>query len=133
MEQIIISDDSLLVVPDNSVKKETSEVEFQTGLAVLQKMDETILNKRPKTELTNIKPKIEPKEESNIKNSSRDIKYEPIEIISDDSLFIVQDNSVKKETSEAEFQTGLVVIEEMDETIFNKKPKAEPLNIKPEI
>ena len=81
----------------------------------------------------NIKPKIEPKEESNIKNSSRDIKNEPIEIISDDSLFIVQDNSVKKETSEAEFQTGLVVIEEMDETIFNKKPKAEPLNIKPEI
>jgi len=85
------------------------------------------------TSIFDIKPKIEPKEEASINVSSRDIKNEPIEIISDDTLFIVPDNSVKKETSEPEFQKGLAVIEEMDETIFNKKPKTEPFDIKPKI
>ena len=59
----IISDDSLFIVPHPPVKKETYEKEFQTGLSVLQEMDDKVLNKEPKTEPLDITPKIEPKEE----------------------------------------------------------------------
>ena len=34
---------------------------------------------------------------------------------------------------ELEFQAGLAILETMDESICNKKPKMEPLNIQPEI
>ena len=45
----IISDDTIFVAPMD-IKKETSEKEFQSGLAVLEEMGEPILKKEPKEE-----------------------------------------------------------------------------------
>ena len=45
------------------IKKETADQEFQAGMSVLEEMDESIFNKKPKNEPLDIKPKIEPKEE----------------------------------------------------------------------
>merc|ERR1712066_642286 len=58
---------------------------------------------------------------------------ESVEIISDDNIFVVPIGEIKKETADQEFQAGMSVLEEMDESIFNKKPKNEPLDIKPKI
>ena len=52
---------------------------------------------------------------------------EPFEIVSDDSIFVVPTKEFKRETSEKEFDAGMAVLDEMDESIFNKKPKFEPL------
>ena len=38
---------------------------------------------------------------------------------------------IKKETSEKEFQSGLAVLEGMEEPILKKEPKEEPLDIDP--
>ncbi len=102
---------------------------MQAGLTVLEEMDELIFNKKLKIEPFDIKPKIEPKKETDNKDSSRDIKNEPIEIISGDTIFVVP-VSIKRETADAELQTGLDVLQEMDESIFTKHPKIEPLDIK---
>ena len=49
------------------------------------------------------------------------------------SFFLHSIADVKKETADKEFQVGMTVLEEMDESIFNKAPKSEPLDIKPKI
>ena len=59
----IISEDSIFVVPVSEIKKETAEKEFQVGMAVLEKMDESILKKVPKSEPLDPVLKIEPKQE----------------------------------------------------------------------
>merc|ERR1712066_386820 len=58
---------------------------------------------------------------------------ESVEIISDDNIFVVPIGEIKKETADQEFQAGMSVLEEMDESIFDKKHKNEPLDIKPKI
>ena len=47
---------------EKSIKKEVEQAEFETGMAVLEDMDQSSLNKIPKTEPLDIKPKIEPKD-----------------------------------------------------------------------
>ena len=58
---------------------------------------------------------------------------ESVEIISNDNIFVAPIGEIKKETADQEFQAGMSVLEEMNESIFNKKPKNEPLDIKPKI
>ena len=55
---------------------------------MIEEMDETIFNKKPKTktEPFDIKPKIEPKEELANKDVSNDIEDDPFENISDNSF-----------------------------------------------
>ena len=55
---------------------------------------------------------------------------ESIEIVSDDTIFVAP-MDIKKETSEKEFQSGLAVLEGMEEPILKKEPKEEPLDIDP--
>ena len=59
----ITSEDSIFVVPAKEIKRETAEEEFHVGMAVLEEMDESMLNKVPKSEPLDIIPKIEPEEE----------------------------------------------------------------------
>ena len=58
---------------------------------------------------------------------------EAIEIISDDTIFVVPTNNIKKETNDEEVQAGLAILDEMDESILVKKIKTEPLDIQPKI
>ena len=41
-------------------KKETAEDVFQSGIGIIEKMDESILKKEPKAETFDVMPKIEP-------------------------------------------------------------------------
>ena len=100
----IISDDTIFVVPTTGIKNEAADAELQAGLAVLEEMDESFFNKKPKTEPFDIKPKIELKKELDNNDSSRDIKNELVEIISDDAIFVVPTTGIKKETTDKELQ-----------------------------
>ena len=71
---------------------------------------------------------------SEVENSSQmntGNETESDEIISDDSLFIIPNESIKKEIDNREFQRGLSVLEEMDESIF--KNDSNPLSFKAKI
>ena len=100
----IISDDTIFVVPTTGIKNEAADAELQAGLAVLEEMDESFFNKKPKTEPFDIKPKIELKKELDNNDSSRDIKNELVEIISDDAIFVVPTTGIEKETTDKELQ-----------------------------
>ena len=100
----IISDDTIFVVPTTGIKNEAADAELQAGLAVLEEMDEPFFNKKPKTEPFDIKPKIELKKELDNNDSSRDIKNELVEIISDDAIFVVPTTGIEKETTDKELQ-----------------------------
>ena len=65
--------------------------------------------------------------------NNTDNQNESVEIISNDNIFVVPFGEIKKETADQEFQAGMSVLEEMDESIFSKKLKNEPLDIKPKI
>ena len=47
-----------------------------------------------------------------------DNENESVEIISE-KIFVVPIGGIKKETADQEFQAGMSVLEEMDESIFN--------------
>ena len=55
-------------------------------------------------------------DENSFPNNS-DNENESVEIISDDTIFIVPTTDIKKETADVEFQAGLDVLDEMDESI----------------
>ena len=84
-------------------------------------------------DISDIKPRIESKEELDHNDSSRDLKNEPVEIISDDSLYVVPITNLEKETSDAELEAGLAVqavLEGMAESVFNRDSKGmRPENI----
>lgn len=121
-----------VIVPHVEVKMETSEKEFQAGLKVLNEMDESIFDKKLKVELFPLKLKNELKEEphENEGNAIADAD-EHLEIISDDNIFVVPQTEMKLEHSDTEFQAGMKVLNEMNESIFDKKPKIEAFNLKP--
>ena len=100
----IISDDTIFVVPTTGIENEAADAELQAGLAVLEEMDESFFNEKPKTEPFDIKPKIELKKELDNNDSSRDIKNELVEIISDDAIFVVPTTGIEKETTDKELQ-----------------------------
>lgn len=100
----IISDDTIFVVPTTGIENEAADAELQAGLAVLEETDESFFNKKPKTEPFDIKPKIELKKELDNNDSSRDIKNELVEIISDDAIFVVPTTGIEKETTDKELQ-----------------------------
>jgi len=102
---------------------------FKNDKTKVEEMDEPILNKTSKIDPLDNRSKIKPNEElgNNIETE------EEMRAVSPSCSNSYLEKSIKKEVEQAEFETGMAVLEKMDESSFNKIPKTEPLDIKPKI